>query len=295
MKIGQSHSILPAALSVSLALHAVLLIGVRIVAPDAFHPDRFADAELVEMNGSNGIAPMHVDLLAQVDNDGGGNADAGHAKSPLPDMHQTQEGDALRVAKRRMDELEAQQNLLMSQAKSRALVESPKDKAVPQLTTPGGIDDFDSQHALARKQAEIAKEVDDYNKRPRKVEITPSTRRVEYAVYYAKVKTKIEKVGTLHFPSKDGRKLYGKLILSIPISQDGSLYMADGGPVVMRSSGNSALDRATLKIVRDSAPFPGFHRKMAGEVGEVWEVNVTFIYSREEGLTTDFGIGGATQ
>lgn len=270
-------------------MHAVLLIGVRIVAPDAFHPDRATEEAPIELNGSNGVVPLHVELLAQVNNEGGGNADSGHAKSPLPDMHKSEEGDALKVAKRRMDELEAQQNLLISQAKARSNLADPQhDKVAPQVLQPNGQDDFDSQKQFSRRTAEIAKEVDDYNKRPHKTEITPATRRVEHAVYYAQVKARIEKVGTLHFPSRDGRKLYGELILSIPIFQDGSLYLKDGGPVVTRSSGDRALDKAAIKIVKNSAPFPDFPRKMISETGEVWEVTVTFKFTREEGMTAEF-------
>ncbi len=274
-------------------MHAVLLIGVRVVVPEFQHWYKLAKEPPILLNSPDGPAPIHAELEAQVNHDGGGNADSGHAKSPLPDMQRTEEGDALKVAKRRMDELEAQQNILISQAKARSnLAEAPPEKTTPQPPQPDGNDNFDSEKEFARRAAEIDKEVDDYNKRPHKTQITPSTKRVEYAQYYSQVKSRIEKVGTLHFPSKDGRKLYGELILHIPIYQDGTLYLKDGGPTVEHTSGNHALDRAAIKIVENSAPFPDFPRRMLSANGEVWEVTVTFKFTREEGLQTVLG-GGA--
>ena len=267
-------------------MHAVLLIGVRVVVPEFQHWYKLAKEPPILLNSPDGPAPIHAELEAQVNHDGGGNADAGHAKSPLPDMQKTEEGDALKIAKRRMDELEAQQNVLISQAKARSdLVAPPPDKVAP-APQPDGNDNFDSEKQFARRAAEIDKQVDDYNKRPRKTEITPSTKRADYALYYSQVKSKIEKIGTLHFPSKEGKKLYGELVLHIPIYQDGSLWLDEGGPTVEHSSGNRALDRAAIRIVENSAPFPNFSKKMIGTSGEVYGITVTFKFSREEGLQT---------
>ncbi|MBV8634506.1 MAG: energy transducer TonB, partial [Burkholderiaceae bacterium] len=249
MKISQANSVLPAALSVSIAVHAVILIGVRFVVPEFQHWYTIAKDPPILLNTADGPPPIHADLEAQVNHEGGGNSDSGYAKSPLPDMQRTEEGDELKATKRRMDELEAQQALLTSQVKSRPDFVPPQVEKTEQ-NQPQGNDNFDNDKSFARRAAVIEKEVDDYNKRPRKTEITPATKRKEYALYFNQVRTKIEKIGTLNFPVKDGKKLYGKLILHIPIYQDGSLYLKDGGPTVQRSSGSHALDRAALRIVQ---------------------------------------------
>lgn len=272
-------------------MHAVILIGVRFVVPEFQHWYTIAKDPPILMNTADGPAPIRADLEAQVNHEGGGNADSGHAKSPLPDMQKTEEGDAVKSVKRRTEQLESEMRELYTQLHKRdQTVAQTPEKNTPQPTD--GNDNFDSDKEFARRAAEIDKEVDDYNKRPRKTQITPSTRRTEYALYYSQVKSKIEKVGTLHFPSKDGRKLYGELILHIPIYQDGTLYLKDGGPTVERSSGDRSLDRAALRIVEHSAPFTEFPRKMLSANGDVWEVTVTFKFTREEGLQTVLG-GGA--
>jgi len=90
---------------------------------------------------------------------------------------------------------------------------------------------------------------------PKKTYITPNTREVGYAMYYEMVKKKIEQIGTRDFPILDGQRLYGKLIVRIPIFQDGSIFEKDGGPRVEKTSGNEQLDEIALKIVHHSAPF----------------------------------------
>jgi protein TonB len=271
-------------------VHAVLLIGVRIVAPDAFHSKPLDPGlEVILVNAQHDRAPLKAEALAQVNLDGGGNADAGHAKSPLPDMQHSEEGDALKIAKRHIDELEAAQKQLFSQAqKTPFAVNQTVDKDTPQPAQPDGTDKIDSNKQITRQAAEIAKEIEDYNKRPRKTQLTPSTKRDGYALYYAALRTRVEKFGTLNFPQKDGQKLYGELLVYIPIFQDGTLYMADGGPRVEHSSGNKSLDKAALKIVRQAAPFGQFPKNMrSADKDDVWEVITRFKFSREEGMETE--------
>ena len=99
---------------------------------------------------------------------------------------------------------------------------------------------------------------------------------------------RIEKNGTLNFPQKDGKKLYGQLVVYIPIFQDGTIYMKEGGPRVERTSGNPALDQAALNIVRRSAPFGKFPDNMRS-VGkdDVWEIITRFNFTRDDALQTE--------
>ena len=140
---------------------------------------------------------------------------------------------------------------------------------------------------MARREAEIARDISDYNKRPLKAQLTPSTREVSYALYYTALQKKIEQTGTLNFPQQDGKKIYGELIVYIPVYQDGSLYDKEGGPRVERSSGNPALDAAAIAIVRRSAPFGRFPAALTKDGREhVWEVITRFTFTREQQLET---------
>ena len=293
MKIIRQNQNLTSALGVSALGHLLILVGIGIVAPDTFKfKPTDPGLEVILVNARHDKAPIHAEALAQADLDGGGNADDGRAKSPLPDMHKSEEGEDIKVAQRRIVELEDEQQKMLAQATTKTNFTAPpitdKDKPVEPPLKPDGVDKTDSSKAFSRQVAEISKNIEDYNKRPRKTQITPSTKRVEYALYYKAMQARIEKIGTLNFPQKDGQALHGELLIYIPIFQDGSIYEKEGGPRVERSSGIPALDDAALRIVRRAAPFARFQASMRStDKDDVWEVITRFKFTREEELETE--------
>lgn len=280
------------AIALSVLAHGALL-AVRFAAPDTFHfQPTDPGLEVILVNAKHDKKPLNADALAQANLDGGGNANAGRAKSPLPDMRRSEDGDSAKAARRRIAELEEQQRKLMAQLKKKIPFAAPLIKTSDQQKElppqPDGIDALDSAKAIARREAEIAKNIEDYNKRPKKTQITPSTREVGYAMYYKTLQDRIEKIGTMNFPHQDGRKMYGELVIYIPIFQDGTIYERDGGPHVERSSGNGALDREALRIVRRSAPFGKFPPNMrSNDKDDVWEIITRFKFTREDALEAE--------
>ncbi len=289
MKFIAQNRLLSIALAVSLLLHAGLL-AVRFVPPDAF---RFKPTdpglEVILVNAKHDRKPVNAQALAQANLDGGGNADEGRAKSPLPDTGQMQDGESVRHMRQRVTELEAMQQKMLAQlrAENAAAVKSSSEnpKKAPTPVTPDGADQEEQARVLARMAAEIAKNVEDYNKRPKKTQISPSTRKAEYAEYYAALQARIEQVGTKSFPEYRGKKLYGELIVYIPVFHDGTLYNKEGGPRVEKSSGDVNLDQAALRIVKSSAPFNRFpsHMRTTGK-DDVWEIVTRFKFTRDNGL-----------
>jgi protein TonB len=271
------------ALAASVAAHAVLL-AIRFVAPEAL---RFEPAdpglEVILVNAKHSKAPTKAEALAQANLEGGGTADAGRSKSPLPDLRKNENGDSIKALQKRIVELEQlQQNVLTRVQKSpfNAAPVTDKDKPDPTRT---GADEVDTAKQIARMTAEITQTIEDQNKRPKRTHISPSTRQVGYALYYKAMQKQVEEVGTLNFPQQNGKKLYGELVVSIPVFQDGTLYQKEGGPRIERSSGNPALDRAALEIVRRAAPFGAFPQNMrsAGK-DDLWIVITRFTFTREE-------------
>ncbi|WP_426104280.1 TonB C-terminal domain-containing protein [Massilia sp. TSP1-1-2] len=288
MKHFSQLSPLTIAVAASVALHAALLT-VRFVAPEVFEV-KPADPglEVILVNAKHAKAPLNADALAQANLDGGGQADAGRSKSPLPDMRRMEVGDSVKATQRRVAELEEQQQNLLTRSRAsnfNAARITEKDKPDPART---GNDMLDSSKAIARTAAEIDQRIEDQNKRPRKTFITPSTREVGYAQYYKEMQRKVEEVGTLNFPQKNGKKMYGELVVYIPIFQDGSIYMKDGGVRVEKSSGNAELDKAALAIVRRSAPFGRFPPKMLStDKDDLWVIITRFNFTREEKLEAE--------
>jgi protein TonB len=290
VKSLSQNRILTVAIAFSVLLHAGLL-AVHFTAPEAmkFKPTD-PGLEVILVNAKHDKAPLKAEALAQANLDGGGNADAGRAKSPLPDLRRSEDGDSAKAAQRKVEDLERSQKKLLSQFNKTPL-HAPQVTDEPKEVPPvqrSATDMLDSAKALLRREAEISRNIEDYNKRPKKTQITPSTRQVDYAAYYKNFQEKIERFGTLNFPQENGKKLYGQLTISIPIASDGSLYMKDGGPKVERSSGIAALDKAALRIVQRTAPFGRFPEKMRTPgKDDVWEIITTFKFTRDEALETE--------
>ena len=280
------------ALAASVAAHAVLL-AIRFAAPEAFKLEPVDPGlEVILVNAKHSKAPTRAEALAQANLEGGGTADAGRSKSPLPDLRKNDNGDSIKALQKRIVELEQlQQNVLTRVQKSSFTAAPVTDKDKPDPTRTGD-DEVDTTRQIARMTAEITQTIEDQNKRPKRTHISPSTRQVGYALYYKAMQKQVEEVGTLNFPQQNGQKLYGELVMSIPVFQDGTLYQKEGGPRVERSSGNPSLDKAALDIVRRAAPFGAFPQNMrtAGK-DDLWIVITRFTFTREEKVKTQLQEG----
>nr|WP_221197016.1 MULTISPECIES: TonB C-terminal domain-containing protein [unclassified Herbaspirillum] len=268
----------------------LILLGIHFAAPASFRL-RPSDPglEVILVNAKHAQAPQKADAIAQANLDGGGNADDGRAKSPLPDMHKVEEGDSIKAVRRQVAELEAQQQKVLSQLnQSTTAIVSPQRQIPQPLPLQPNARDLQDAQAIARMEAEVNRNIEAYNKRPKKTQITARTREANYAIYYKSLQEKIEKLGTLNFPQQDGKKLYGELIVYIPVFQDGSIYEKEGGARVEASSGNPVLDRAALAIVRRSAPFGSFPASMRSSgSNEVWEVITRFRFTHQDTLEAE--------
>ena len=294
MKSLQKNRFLMFAISLSLLAHGVLL-ALHFAAP---RPMRVAPLEpaleVILVNARHAKKPLKAEALAQANLDGGGNADAGRAKSPLPEQRKTEAGDSVLSARRRIAQLEQAQALLLAQMQHSTRVHAPvpSEKSQADTILPSAADLLDSSKAFARTAAEISATIDEQNKRPRKTLITPSTQEVGYAMYYKTMQKRIEDVGTLNFPKQNGRKLYGELVVYIPVFQDGTIYQKDGGVQIRQSSGSTALDDAALAIVRRAAPFGRFPPNMlSSEKEDLWVIITRFRFTRDEKMAANLSQG----
>ncbi len=133
----------------------------------------------------------------------------------------------------------------------KAAREAPSDEPGGQTS---GRDLADLALAAMRLQAQIDKQIDDYNKRPKKQFIGANAMEYRFAQYEEDWRNKVERVGTLNFPAGARGKLYGNLRLTVHILADGSVEKIQ----LERSSGLKLLDDAAFKIVRMATPFAAF-------------------------------------
>jgi len=283
------HRLLHIAIAVSVLAH-VALLSLHFAAPKAVKLKPLApELEIILVNARSNKAPLKATALAQANLDGGGNAEQGRATSPLPPTQQSADGSQLEVRRSQVAQREEKQSQMLAQLKNSS---HPNADSAASGPRPVVAQDADALQ-LARLQAEIAQQIADYNKRPVKTQITPSTREVGYAMYYTAMQKRIEQIGTGNFPQQDGKKIYGELVLYIPVFHDGALYEKEGGPRVERSSGNPALDAAALRIVRRAAPFGSFPPALrSGAKDDVWEIITRFRFTREDMLATGLERGG---
>ena len=256
---ANSDRVLGTALGVSLALHA-LALAVHFKFPEAIRMKaQNQPLEVVLVNAKTKERPAKAEVLAQANLDRGGNVDENRrAKTPLPATQPRKPEKDLADAQRRVQQLEAQQQRLLAQARQaeRPIPEEPPRTApAPEAPlAPSGRDLADLALAAMSLQAQIDRQIDDYQKRPRKKFIGANAQEYRFAQYEEDWRVKVERVGTLNYPAEARGKYYGHLRLTVTIRPDGSVESVE----LDRSSGLKVLDAAAFKIVQMASPFAAF-------------------------------------
>jgi len=256
---ANSDRVLGTALGVSLALHA-LALAVHFKFPEAIRVKaENQPLEVVLVNAKTKERPAKAEVLAQANLDRGGNVDENRrAKTPLPATQPRKPDKDLADAQRRVQQLEAQQQRLLAQARQaerRIPEEPPKTAPAPEAPpAPSGRDLADLALAAMSLQAQIDRQIDDYQKRPRKKFIGANAQEYRFAQYEEDWRVKVERVGTLNYPAEARGKHYGHLRLTVTIRPDGSVESVE----LDRSSGLKVLDAAAFKIVQMASPFAAF-------------------------------------
>lgn len=268
------------ALGVSLALHAAL-ITFKWIDPAGF--DRvFRDTPLdvILVNARSSEVPTQAQAVAQSSLAGGGELETGRATSPLPATAQAEMGQASDEARKRLDALQDQQQQLLAQVRREMALLPPPDPR-RESGTPQEREQEERRRQLLKLLAEIEKRIQDDSAQPRKRYVSPATREVAYALYYDRLRRRIEERGTRDFPQHQGKKLYGELTMIITVDAAGRLVDTE----VATGSGSRLLDRRAVAIVRAAAPFGRFSTAMRHEADQI-VVSSRFRFTRDEGLAT---------
>jgi len=271
------------AIGISILLHGILLT-LNFQFPDASRMMKDKALEIILVNSKSARKPSDAQALAQNRLDGGGNVDENRrAKTPLPPSAQQQSGAELEQRQRRVQELEAQQQKLLSQTKSKTKTASSNQREAQPEPSPtlSGRELASSALAMARWEAEISKNVDEYNKRPRKKNIGVRADEYRFAQYVEDWRLKVERVGTLNYPEAAKGKLYGSLVLSVSILADGNVQKIE----INRSSGHKVLDDAARRIVQMASPYAAFPADIRRDT-DIIEITRTWTFTRSDALET---------
>jgi len=237
----------------SIVLHAFILFGIALVLPDPRSAANFLQPlQVVLVNSKSKSRPLNADALAQHNLDAGGNvAEDRRAKSPLPairdDLKFTPEQQTRRVAA-----LELESKRMLAKLKSNYTALQPEPKKQKNSAAGDGEDLVQKSLEIARLEAQINKNWDDYQKMPRRKFIGARTQEYRFAQYIEDWRIKVERIGNLNYPEQARRQqLFGKLQLSVSIRADGSVESVE----VSKSSGQRILDAAAMRIVKLAAPY----------------------------------------
>ncbi|MDP2826765.1 MAG: TonB family protein [Sulfuritalea sp.] len=273
------------AIGASLLLHAALL-AVRFTPPDFIDKARERALDVILVNSKSKSRPDKAQAKAQTNLDGGGNTDEDRrAKTPLPPSARTREGNELIEAKRRVAELEAQAQQQMTRLKSERSVSAERTKVNP-LPAPepnlSGADLASSALAIARLEGQIARQLEEYNQRPRKKFIGARVEEYRFAQYVEDWRQKIERVGNLNYPAAAKGRLYGSLVLTVIIKANGDLERVE----VNRSSGQRLLDDAAQRIVQMASPYAAFPESIRRDT-DLLEITRTWTFTNADRLRSD--------
>jgi protein TonB len=293
------------AISFSLLLHILFILGVKIQ-PDytKFLRDKIPPLEVVIVSNPAEKAPPQASLLAQTNHD----ADAAQAKqeqrksSPPPVDSNVDKKTVAKLEKlsKRVDKIESssrekqvqvkklenQAKNLLHQLQSQPVIENtpaplPSNNEVaaqPKKLNLNVGDLLANNEEISRSEAQIARQQEDYQRRPRRKSVGIRTQEYKFAIYVEAWRQKVERIGNLNYPAAAReQKLYGNLQMTVYIKADGSLEKVE----IRRSSGHRVLDDAARRIVELAAPYAPFPEDIRKEV-DVLDITRTWTFTKED-------------
>lgn len=274
---------------------------------------RLPSLEVVLVNAKTKDAPTKAELIAQANLDRGGNTDLDRKmktalpmpkqKTPDVKLQKNKKSQAASKAtqlqakktkeEKQVVELERKAQALLTQLNS-----DKKIKAKPVKTATAAKPEdakkkivsksLDREALLAasleidRLEAQIAKQQEEYQKRPKRRFLGARAKAADDALYLEAWRQKVERIGNMNYPAAArNQKVYGKLQLTVSIRSDGSVEKIH----VDKSSGSKLLDNAAINIVKLAAPYNKFSKEMK-KTTDILGITRTWTFTQEDALST---------
>ncbi len=300
------------AIAISLIVHAVILT-IHFEPEIKRLANKLPALDVVLVNAKTKKAPEKAELLAQANLDRGGNTDADRQmKTALPapkqkttevklkpsvDAHSAAKAAKLKAQEtreqKRVDALEKQAQELLTQLNATKKVESNpaqdaasadpeqgEQKAVTKSLNRADL--IAASIEIDRLEAQIAKQQDEYQKRPKRRFIGARTKEASDAMYLEAWRQKVERIGNMNYPvAARNQKIYGQLRMTVSIKSDGSIEKIE----IDKSSGSKVLDEAAKNIVNLAAPYARFTEEMKRNT-DILGITRTWTFTQEDELAT---------
>jgi periplasmic protein TonB len=282
-----SDRLLLITLAASIVLHTTVLIIKFSPFDLSVHDRNGPPLEVALVNAKSKTKPTKAEILAQHRLDGGGNTDANRrAKTPLPVLPHESTSNDVAVATQKVETLEQHAKELMTQMKSSAAIAPPEPKpteAPDPSVLPSATEILQRTLEAVRLEAQIAKEMDAYAKRPKKRFVGARAEEYRFARYVEDWRLKVERIGNLNYPeAARTKKLYGSLLLTVGIRSDGTVESI----MVDRSSGEKILDVAAQKVVELASPYAPFPLDIRRDT-DILYITRTWTFGPGDSLTSE--------
>ena len=312
VKATKTISAFSIAVGISIFVHAVILTM-------HFEPElkklanKLPSLNVVLVNAKTKTAPDKAELLAQANLDRGGNTDANRQMKsilPAPKKKTTEvklrpsaeASSAAKAAKlqaqevreqKRVDALEKQAQELLTQinavkkvdsnpTQDAASAEPEKGDQKALAKTLNRADLIAASIEIDRLEAQIAKQQDELQKRPKRRFLGARTKEASDAMYLEAWRQKVERIGNMNYPeAARNQKLYGQLRMTVSIKADGSIEKI----VIDKSSGSKILDEAAKNILNLAAPYAKFSAEMQKNT-DILDITRTWTFTQEDALAT---------
>ena len=284
--IFDPSSRLDVAILVSIIFHAVVLFGITFKLPTPKFDNAVTPLEVVLVNSKSTSKPHKANALAQANLDGGGNTDDNRrAKTPFPLPPKHRQSIDVTKANQKTKQLEQEAKRLMTAVNSKQNIHqsnSRLEKSKQGKKIPNASNLLQRSREIIRLEAQIAKDYEAYQKRPKRKFIGARTKEYRFARYVEDWRVKVERIGNLNYPEAAKRdRLYGHLQLTVGIMADGNLESVE----INRSSGQKILDAAAIRIVKLAgqngfAPFPPDIRRDT----DILHITRTWVFTRSDEL-----------
>jgi periplasmic protein TonB len=308
----EAMSAMKIAILISIAIHIVILT-IHFQPELKKIADHLPSLSVVLVNTKTKTAPTKADALAQANLDRGGNTDDNRTmKTALPAPKEktaevklqpsTEPHSAAKSAKlkaqeareqKRLDQLEKQAQELMTQLESTRKIQSnPTQNAASAEPELG--DEKDKTKSLDRAaltaaalemdrlQAQIDKQQDEYQKRPKRKFIGARTKEYRFALYVESWRQKVERIGNMNYPeAAKAQKLHGQLRMTVSIKADGSIEEV----VIDKSSGSKILDEAAISIVKLGEKYAVFPPDIKKDT-DILSITRTWSFTQEDQVAT---------
>lgn len=245
----------------SALLHAVFILAITFKLPDiGARPSTDNTLDVVLLNSSNNQVVEDSEIISSSDNAGGGEDDQA-AESRLdwkptnPSVIQSSE----KIAKKRKQTTLTPDQFITAESGELSLSRmAPDPTQLQNEQNTDGPDKFSTNARKLERQrllAKISQNELDYNKRPKKAFLSPTTKGNGAAKYLDTWRKKLVQTGNSNYPVQIKAKgLQDTLIVSVEVKSNGTINQIK----IIKKSKHKLLNDAALRIIRDASPFQAF-------------------------------------